>query len=66
MIDDSLFSLGGLNKDHYPIIDFIEIDIRIRTSKKALINRGGEIPIVFCSAITPVFYQSKMGYDGSL
>ena len=65
LIDDCLYSLGGVNKDNQVLNDFIEIDVIQKTALKAVVNKG-EVPTVYCSAITPVFYQSKMGFEGNL
>ena len=65
MIGDNLYSIGGVKKDDVIINEFLEIDVIQRTSKKATVNKG-EVPATYNSAIVPVFYQSKMGYNGDL
>ena len=66
-IDDSVFSIGGQGKDGAIFNSFLEIKIRERQPSEARVDRGRHLlDKIYLSAITPVFYQSKMGQDGSL
>ena len=66
-IDDSIFFLGGQGNNGKIFNEFMEIDIKQRRPYDAKVYKGRElIGKIFQTAITPVFYQCKMGYDGSL
>lgn len=65
-IDDSIFSIGG--QGQLKVLDeFIEFNIRVGKPMEARVESGIKlIKPTYSSAITPVFYKSKMGADGNL
>ena len=66
-IDDSIFSIGGQGRNGKIYDEFIEINIRTRRQADALVSKGRSlIGEIYSTAITPVFYRSKMSSDGSL
>lgn len=67
MLDDSLFSIGGLSTAGKTLDEFIEVNTLTRKFHPALVHEGRELlSRVSQAAITPVFYQSKMSDDGGL
>lgn len=64
MIDNTIYILGGIDKSGNVLHEFIDLDIYSRTSRTCLCQ--GEFPATYAAAVAPVFYQSKMGADGSL
>lgn len=64
MIDDTMYIIGGMDKAGNLLHEFIDLDIYSRASRTCIYT--GDFPTTYAAAITPVFYQSKMGADGSL
>ena len=66
-IDEFIYSIGGQGKDGKIYDQFVEIDIVRMKQQDALVEQGRKhLQKIYSSAITPVFYQSKMGVDGQL
>ena len=66
MIDDFIYSIGGLDKSGRVLDEFIEIEIMITKRACDAVVEKGTVPKIYASAITPVFYSSKMCSDGEL
>lgn len=65
LVDDTIYSIGGQDKHGNALDEFIEIDVHTKRRCSATVEKG-VVPKVYSSAITPVFYLSKMGADGQL
>lgn len=65
LVDDTIYSIGGQDKHGHALDEFIEIDVHTKRRCSATVEKG-VVPKVYSSAITPVFYLSKMGADGQL